>query len=174
MKLAIKLASLLIIFTALTSNIAGANIAQPASRYSVTLKTVTSSCTGKDYADAFTVQFGERDKTGRCLDNTGLNCTKRFTLSLGTAFEPELLSGGPSICSSAGKNCVEVQLSFVRAPKTDEEYVSLATFGHRGGQSVKGESSAVKASLALEAPRRFVISLDACHYTTVDFKVTPR
>ena len=169
-----KLISKVFILTALAAPFAGADIAQPASNYSVAFKTVTTSCTGKDYADAYTLHFGERDKSGRCLDNTGLNCTKRFTLSLGTAFGPQLLAGSPSICTSSGKNCVEVQFSFVRAPKTDEEYVSLATYGHRGGQSVKGESSLVKSKLALEAPRRFVISLDACHYTYVDFKLTPR
>ncbi|MBI3558009.1 MAG: hypothetical protein HY074_17230 [Deltaproteobacteria bacterium] len=170
-----KFASMVFISMAL---LAGAAVAaQPSNLYSVAFKTQTSSCTGKDYLDAYNLHFGERDKSGRCLDNTSLNCMKRFTLSLGTAFGPELLASGPSICTSSGKNCVEVQFSFVRDPKSPQngdEYVRLATYGHRGGGTIKGESALVPVAKALEASRRYVISLDACHYTYVDFKLSPR
>ena len=171
-----KLTSIAFIFCALVANVAMADIGPVAGRYTVVFNTITASCTGKEYTDSATLNFGERDSAGRCLDNTALNCTKRFTLSLGKAFgaEPLLATDGPHICTSSGKNCVEVQFSFGRTPKGDEDLVNLGTYGHRGGHAVKGESAMLKASMALEQSRRYVISLDACHYTFVDFKLTPR
>lgn len=171
-----KLASTVLFFCALATATAKADVAPVAGRYTVVFNTTTASCTGKQYTDSATVNFGDRDQAGRCLDNTALNCTKRFTLSLGKAFgaEPLLASEGPHICTSSGNNCVEVQFTFARAPHGEEDLVSLGAFGYRYGHAIKGESAFVKASLALDQARRYVISLDACHYTFVDFKLTPR
>src|SRR4051794_7583110 len=92
------------VFTVLLSalsSLANADSA-PAGRYTVFFKTTVASCTGKESTDLKMIEFGERDKTGRCLDNSQLSCTRRLTLSLGRGFsvESQAVMDGPRICTS--------------------------------------------------------------------------